>query len=591
MPIQIVRDDITHMQVDAIVNTTNKILRASGGVDGAIHKAAGSQLQAECLSLGGCDVGAAVITRGYNLPCRYVIHTVSPKWQDGNHNEKQLLISCYKKSLEIAVQRGCTSIAFPTIGTGEHRYPRDVALRIAVETINNFLSNSIEGNNLTVYLVTFSAESYEVGSKLIAEMYRKTPLCPKHKIPVMLGNTTINVAGTEYHLCIATCQNCTVKYVNQQIMGCAKITVSGQKYEYLPGLPESSGTQHYHTTYSTSSANEKKPKGMEDIEAFFLKAEKNIQQQDERDSLKKQNEDLQQQLIVVRNKLSISEQQIILLKEKQKTELEQAIGALQQKQKAKIDETIAEYQARITRLNKLHQEAIGEIQQALDVERRRTATLQHNNASLTNQVATLTKQLAAVKLPQRQVIFVDEKLYVCGGIIRCEKYSHQREDVTGIIDTISGKPITMTVCHCKDCKLYYVKDAVFESYRDKYGTLLGQFIRKADGMSLGQHSNYGELAPESILHMNGYNVSQTHNLSPEERRKILMYVLESRIMDKHDIRNHLSYLIKMNHGNPTKDVAVSRWSSDIKWVNDYHSGMQDIVWLTGTAMYKHKRSR
>ena len=170
MPIQIVRNDITRMRVDAIVNAANNALQPGGGVDGAIHRAAGPQLQAECRALNGCETGGAKITRGYRLPCRYVIHTVSPIWRGGLSGEREQLISCYRSALELAVKHGCHSIAFPMIGAGAHGYPRDQALKLATETISEFLLDHVPDNDLMVYLVTFTKESLSVGSKLFADI-------------------------------------------------------------------------------------------------------------------------------------------------------------------------------------------------------------------------------------------------------------------------------------------------------------------------------------------------------------------------------------------------------------------------------------
>lgn len=170
MPIQIVRNDITRMHVDAIVNTGNRQLCAGSGVSGAIHKAAGPQLLAECRTLGGCNVGEAKITRGYQLPCKYVIHTVSPVWRGGSCGEREQLIFCYQKALELAVEHHCRSIAFPMIGTGAHGYPKAQALRIATDTISTFLLDHVPDNDLDVYLVMFTKESLSVGSKLFADI-------------------------------------------------------------------------------------------------------------------------------------------------------------------------------------------------------------------------------------------------------------------------------------------------------------------------------------------------------------------------------------------------------------------------------------
>lgn len=161
MSLQLIQADITTLEVCAIVNAANSSLLGGGGVDGAIHRAAGPELLAECRTMGGCATGDAKITKGYQLSARHVIHTVGPVWHGGGHGERAALTSCYRRSLELAEQAGCESVAFPLISSGVYSYPLEEALAVAVETIEAWLHE----HDMAVTLCLFGALAWETAQR------------------------------------------------------------------------------------------------------------------------------------------------------------------------------------------------------------------------------------------------------------------------------------------------------------------------------------------------------------------------------------------------------------------------------------------
>ena len=166
MPFTVIRRDITKVEADAVVNAANTSLLGGGGVDGAIHKAAGPNLLKECQRIGGCPVGEARVTHGYQMPCKYIIHTVGPIWREGGKEKEEQLYSCYKNSLNLAEIKGCKSIAFPLISAGAYGCPKEKAITIAQKAIKDYLTN----HDMDVYLVLFDKSAVNVSQKLKLEV-------------------------------------------------------------------------------------------------------------------------------------------------------------------------------------------------------------------------------------------------------------------------------------------------------------------------------------------------------------------------------------------------------------------------------------
>ncbi|MBR2743185.1 MAG: macro domain-containing protein [Clostridia bacterium] len=166
MPLLFVRNDITKMKCDAIVNAVDNDMHPGGGTDAAIHKAAGPGLLEECMSLGGCPSGMAKITGAYDLKCKYVIHTAGPRWRGGSAGEEETLVSCCRNSLRLASENGCMSVAFPLISTGTFGYPKDLALK----TMQNAIADFLTENDMTVYIVVYDKEGFLASKKLSGEI-------------------------------------------------------------------------------------------------------------------------------------------------------------------------------------------------------------------------------------------------------------------------------------------------------------------------------------------------------------------------------------------------------------------------------------
>lgn len=215
MPIKIVRNDITKIKCDAIVNAANPSLLGGGGVDGAIHRAAGKGLLLECMKLGGCKVGQAKLTGAYKLPAKFIIHTVGPKWKGGQNGERELLESCYRESLLLALDNKCESVAFPLISSGVYGYPKDQALKVAVDTITEFLID----HDMLIYIVVFDKSAFQISEKLFTDIatyiddkYVDTHFIFNRTRPDALGESTVlaetQILSDEFETCELQAPSC-----------------------------------------------------------------------------------------------------------------------------------------------------------------------------------------------------------------------------------------------------------------------------------------------------------------------------------------------------------------------------------------------
>lgn len=215
MPIKIVRNDITKIKCDAIVNAANPSLLGGGGVDGAIHRAAGKGLLLECVKLGGCKVGQAKLTGAYKLPAKFIIHTVGPKWKGGQNGERELLESCYRESLLLALDNKCESVAFPLISSGVYGYPKDQALKVAVNTITEFLID----HDMLIYIVVFDKSAFQISEKLFTDIatyiddkYVDTHFIFNRTRPDALGESTVlaetQILSDEFETCELQAPSC-----------------------------------------------------------------------------------------------------------------------------------------------------------------------------------------------------------------------------------------------------------------------------------------------------------------------------------------------------------------------------------------------
>ena len=227
MPLLFVRQDITTMHVDAVVNAANQSLLGGGGVDGAIHYAAGPELLAECRTLGGCRTGEAKITGGYRMPCRYIIHTVGPVYKGGDRGEPELLAACYRNSLKLAVEHGCESVAFPAISTGVYGYPPEEATKIAVATVREFL----EEHDVTVYLVFFGHGRRQSGTDLalyVRDRLAGNAMAGAGAVEAVTGRAEKNDSSAVFEMafepedakeCVADLEECAEEVADECISG------------------------------------------------------------------------------------------------------------------------------------------------------------------------------------------------------------------------------------------------------------------------------------------------------------------------------------------------------------------------------------
>lgn len=585
--------DITKITgMDAIVNAANHELSiGTGGVNLAIHKAAGHGLSEECNKLNGCVVGEAKITSAYKLPCKYIIHSVGPVWVDGHHHEDEDLRRCYKSCLEIACKKHIRRIAFPSIATGLHYLPLKLAAHNAIKSVGEYVaSHPDDFDEIVLVLYTQSTKSYYDAAlaeweKYIASKIKKTSeksdskkeeedtalsnnmsKKPGAKISIGGSSTTKEKSPEVFEL---HCLDDMRLLVNKDVK---KVILNGSKIAF-PVLmcPK---CNRYYTSVKTS-----------------------------KDSVKiKLGDTIYTNLLVVFDKLRLSS----FLKECHVPDEDCKFYPYQDKLKICPSCKKGPFQKRILsfisskhskQMNMsvkycqfcdtyyMHYSAFKNISNNLNIinPNEYMTFLDKDKVKEPSPAAKKSVSMPASKEHKGNNINIRD-FVVRRTVFKCTHSKHKLQDITGSIDIVNKKGIIenikITAGYCPECKVFFILESTYAHLKHK-GIPLCRIISEDAYLKSKVSAGGMNLAPESILMQYGYSVSQKEDLSDFQRQKILSILIDNKIMTKSSIISYLDFFILQKKKNPKYEKAISRWQDDREYVSGYKIGSENTFVIKG----------
>lgn len=591
--IRTILGDITKITgMDAIVNAANKNLTiGTGGVNWAVHKAAGPGLSEECKKLNGCDVGKAIITSAYNLPCKYVIHTVGPIWGHGYNNEAEDLRRCYQSCLEIACKRNIRRIAFPSISTGLHFVPQKLAADNAIKSVGYFVASHPDAFDEIIWALnakntkSYYDEALAEWEKYIISTAKKTS--EKSDSKKEEGDTALsnNVSKKpEAKISIGGLSNTKEKSLKEFDLHCLddmrllvnkdvkKIKINGNKIAF-PVLmcPK---CNRYYTSVKTS-----------------------------KDSVKiKLGDTIYTNLLAQYDKLRLSS----FLKESHVPDKDCRFYAYKDKPKICPLCKKGSFQKRILSfISAQHSKQMNitvKYCQYCDTYYMHYSVFPNvsNNLSILNSDEYLTflpkdetkgsslatKKSATVSVSKSHKgnnINIHD-FVVRRTVFKCTHSNHKLQDIAGSIDIVDKKGaienIIITAGYCPECKVFFILESTYAHLKHK-GIPLCRITTEDSYLKSKVPAGGMNLAPESILMQYGYSVSQKEGLSDFQRQKILSVLIDNKIMTKSSIISYLDFFILQKKKNPNYKNAISKWQDDREYVSGYKIGSKNTYVIKG----------
>ena len=576
--------DITKIKnIDAIVNSSNtKLINSAGGVNERIHKMAGPGLLEECKKLNGCKIGEAKITSAYNLPCKYVIHTVGPKWEDGHAGEMQMLRECYINALSVAVSKYVHSIAFPSISTGLYSFPINIATDIAIRSVADFINehSGIIREVVWVLNSNYTESNYQLALARWNKSYQKFGIRIFNKthehIIVHSKDTEAKKSILQKHYHIPTELHCVddmhllvKKEEKKVIIGGAhypfpiyKCAFCGRNYTSISGFKDLSKINLASITYvniiedkdklrlSNYLSNAHLPETGCKCNVYTYKPEK----------CPKCNKQLQTRKIKY---ITASQKEDFYI--------------------ARYCQDCDEFYIHYT-IYEMHSHDWILLN---PVEYKNFVLNDAKKNSKENAAITKAKKLVPKSSVEHDNNIGVKDFVIKKNTFKCLHKNHKIQDIDGRISVITQKgniqQFKISAGYCPQCNLFFILESTYE-YLKKKGTPVCRI--SSEKAYLKGDGNYSgmKLAQESILMQHGYTVSQTEGLSPARRQKILAVLIDNKILTKNDIISYLDFFISQKKSNHMYEKAIAKWQNDREFVAEYKIGQHKKYNVKGISV-------